>query len=144
MSGHIGTNSLVTLHLRISHANGGTVVFSSFESTPMTQQMGVGELMPTLEARLLGLVAGARATLEFPAGEAFGNYDESLVERVARRDIPTELQLEQDVVYSFPAPDGSAYPGLVRELGDDYALIDFNHPLAGKAVTMEVEIIGVI
>jgi len=52
--------------------------------------------------------------------------------------------LAQDTVYAFPAPDGSSYPGLVRELTEDYALVDFNHPLAGKAVTVEVEIIGVI
>ena len=57
---------------------------------------------------------------------------------------PVGMELTVDTVFSFIAPDGSRYPGLVRELTDEYALVDFNHPLAGKAVNVEVEIIGVI
>lgn len=141
---NIQPNSLITLNFRIAQADNGVVMFSSFDSTPMTMQMGAGELMPALEARLLGMPAGTRETLLFAEGEAFGPYNDGLVEKVARAHIPPELQLAQDTVYSFPAPDGSSYPGLVRELTDAYARIDFNHPLAGKAVTVEVEIIGVI
>lgn len=140
----IQPNSLITLNFRIAQADNGVVMFSSFDATPMTLQMGAGELMPALEARLLGMPAGTRETLQFAEGEAFGPYSEELVEKVARAHIPPELQLTQDTIYSFPAPDGSSYPGLVRELTDDYARIDFNHPLAGKAVSVEVEIIGVI
>jgi len=140
----IQPNSLITLNFRIAQTDNGVVMFSSFDATPMTMQMGAGELMPALEARLLGMPAGTRETLQFVEGEAFGPYMEELVEKGARAHIPPELQLTQATVYSFPAPDGSSYPGLVRELTDEYARIDFNHPLAGKAVTVEVEIIGVI
>ena len=144
MRAGIQPNSLVTLNFRVSHASSGRVMLSTFEATPMTLQMGSGDLMPALEARLQGLSSGAHETLKFEEGEAFGPYSEALVERVERRHIPASMQLTQDTVYAFPAPDGSTYPGLVRELTDEYALIDFNHPLAGQAVTVEVEIIGVI
>ena len=144
MTKPIGADSLVTLNLRIRDAQSGAVMFSSFESTPITQQMGAGELMPALEARLLGLAVGATQTLSFAPGEAFGRYDDTLVERVARADIPADLALELDTVYAFTAPDGSKYPGLVRELNDAFALIDFNHPLAGKAVSVDLDIIGVL
>jgi FKBP-type peptidyl-prolyl cis-trans isomerase SlpA len=141
---NIQANSLVTLNFRISLASGGAVMFSSFENKPMTIKIGAGELMPALEARLMHLPPGTRETFHFAPGEAFGAYHEQLIERVAREHIPATLYLEQDTVYSFPAPDGSTYPGLVRELTEQYALIDFNHPMAGKAVDVEVEIIGVI
>lgn len=144
MSGTIHASSLVTLNFRVTHPGTGMTLISTFEATPATLQLGAGELMPALEARLIGLGPGARETFQFAPGEAFGPYNEQLVERVLRKHIPPELYLEQDTVYSFPAPDGSSYPGLVRELTDDYALIDFNHPMAGKAVAVEVEIIGVI
>ena len=144
MTSRIGAASLVTLNLRIRDTSSGTVMFSSFETTPITQQMGAGELMPSLETRLMGLGVGARETFSFAPGEAFGHYNEALVERVARDDIPADLALEQDTVYAFSAPDGSKYPGLVCELNDDFAMIDFNHPLAGKAVTVDLDIIGVI
>jgi FKBP-type peptidyl-prolyl cis-trans isomerase SlpA len=140
----IRPDSLVTLNFRIVQAVSGAVVFSTFESAPMTIKLGSGELIPALESRLIGLTCGTRQTISCEPGEAFGAYDPALMEKVARRHIPAELELALDTVYSFPAPDGSSYPGLVRELTGEYALIDFNHPLAGKAVTIEVEIIGVI
>ena len=140
----VGPESLVTLNLRIMDAASGTVMYSSFEATPMTLKLGSGELMPALEQRLLGMPAGAHETVHLAPGEAFGTYKEDLVERVARRDIPAELELAPDTVFSFPAPDGSSYPGLVRELTEEHAVIDFNHPLAGKAVAVEVEIIGIL
>lgn len=140
----IRTDSLVTLNFRVMHPNGRMTYLSTFESTPTTVQMGAGELAPGVEARLLGLPPGTRTAFDMAAGEAFGDYDPRLVERVDRRAIPPELKLEADMVFSFPAPDGSAYPGLVREITATEAVIDFNHPLAGKAVKVEVEIIGVI
>lgn len=144
MSGCIHPSSLVTLNFRVSHAESGTVMLSTFESSPATLQLGAGELMPTLEARLVGLAAGDHETFHFEAGEAFGPYNADLVEKIDRAHIPADMQLEADAVYGFPAPDGSRYPGLVRELTPDYAVVDFNHPLAGKPVAVEVEIIGVI
>ena len=140
----IQPHSLVTLNVCITDSASATVFHSSFEATPMTLQMGAGELMPALEARLTNLAAGARETLQFAPGEAFGDYSDALVEKVARKHVPPDMDLAVDSVFSFLAPDGSRYPGLVRELTDEYALIDFNHPLAGKAVSVEVEIIGVI
>ena len=111
--------SLVTLNFRVSHATSGRVMFSTFEATPMTLQMGSGDLMPALETRLLGLSDGARETLQFAAGEAFGPYSEALVERVERRHIPATLQLEQDTVYSSSAPEVlvSAVVARLKELG---------------------------
>jgi len=47
------------------------------------------------------------------------------------------------VIMEFTAPDGTRYPGLIREVLDTHAVIDFNHPLAGKAIRFEVEVIGI-
>ena len=47
-------------------------------------------------------------------------------------------------IMEFAAPDGSRYSGLVREISEQSALVDFNHPLAGKTIRFEVEVIGVL
>jgi FKBP-type peptidyl-prolyl cis-trans isomerase SlpA len=48
-------------------------------------------------------------------------------------------------VVRFPTPDGAgAYAGVVREVGADWLLFDFNHPLAGQAVRFDVHVIGVL
>lgn len=140
----ITAQSLVTLNLRISHPETGEAFISTFESTPATLQLGAGELSAGIESSLIGLKTGTHTTLELPAGQAFGHYNPELIERVKRSDIPTDFAVEKDAVLRFAAPDGSSYPGLVTELTDTEAVIDFNHPLAGRKVTLEVQIIGVI
>ncbi|MDR1854305.1 MAG: peptidylprolyl isomerase, partial [Azoarcus sp.] len=65
-----------------------------------------------------------------------------LVERVRREHMPDE-EIEPLSVMEFVAPDGSKYSGLVREIDAESALVDFNHPLAGKPIRLEVEIVGV-
>ncbi len=102
-----------------------------------------------MEQRLLGLAEGTRTAFELPAGEAFGERNPELLQRVKRALLdelgdPDEQYQVGDVV-QFPTPDGQgSYAGVVRELGDDWLLFDFNHPLAGRPVTFEVHLIGVL
>ncbi|GAB6049629.1 peptidylprolyl isomerase [Hydrogenophilus islandicus] len=131
---------LVTLHYRISV--GGVPMVSTFEATPATLQLGDGTLAPPLERRLLGLPVGSRHTFTLPPEEAFGPRRPDLIERVRRADLPDDAA-EVGTILSFVAPDGSRYPGVVVELDDEWGVVDFNHPLAGKTIQFEVEIIGV-
>jgi FKBP-type peptidyl-prolyl cis-trans isomerase SlpA len=133
-------DSLVTLHYRITLPNGQPLL-STFEATPATLKLGAGEMLPAMEKLIVGLPIGSRRTFELSAEEAFGPHRPELVERVRREHIPTR-DIEALSIMEFVAPDGSKYSGFVREVDDTSALIDFNHPLAGKAIRLEVEIIG--
>jgi FKBP-type peptidyl-prolyl cis-trans isomerase SlpA len=75
--------------------------------------------------------------------DAFGPYRDELIEVVARKHMPDE-EIEAMSVMEFTAPDGSRYSGLVREIDAEKAVIDFNHPLSGKTINLEVEIIGIL
>lgn len=139
--------SFLTLHYRLTAPDGTTVV-DTFADKPATLSLGTGQLAAAMEARLLGLEEGARAVFALEPGEAFGEHNPQMVQRVARR-LLDELGQEEppgvgDVI-SFPTPDGQgSFAGLVRELGDDWLLFDFNHPLAGRALSFEVQLIGVL
>ena len=135
-------DSLLTLHYRISLENGQPLI-STFESTPATMQLGRGDIAPTLERCLAGDTVGERHTFLLEPENAFGAHREDLVEKVRLEDFPDGAAVEPLVIMEFTAPDGTRYPGLIREVGDTHATIDFNHPLAGKAIRFEVEIIGV-
>lgn len=142
MTQTVQPNHLVTLHYRIALDNGQPLI-STFEGTPATLQLGAGELLPTLEQRIAGLRVGERRLFELEAEQAFGPYREDLVERVKREHMPEE-EIEAMSIMEFTAPDGSRYSGLVREIDAQSALIDFNHPLAGKSIRFEVEVIGIL
>jgi len=66
------------------------------------------------------------------------------MERRLRAELPQHEMIEETALIEFEAPDGSRHTGMVRELTAESALIDFNHPLAGKAIRFEVEIVGIL
>lgn len=133
--------SLVTLHYCIALENGQPLI-NTFDGTPATLQLGAGELLPTLENLLLGLAEGTRHNFVLQPEEAFGPHRADLVERVKREHMPNEEIVAMSIM-EFTAPDGSRYSGLVREIDEQSALIDFNHPLAGKTIRFDVEVIGI-
>ncbi|MBB4843791.1 FKBP-type peptidyl-prolyl cis-trans isomerase SlpA [Paucibacter oligotrophus] len=144
----IQAGSFLTLHYRLAGPDGGDVI-NTFADKPATLTLGTGELSPAIEARLIGLAEGTRSQFELAAGEAFGDRNPELLQRVRLsllRELgdPDEQYSVGDVV-QFPTPDGQgSYAGVVREVADDALLFDFNHPLAGQPVSFEVQVIGVL
>jgi FKBP-type peptidyl-prolyl cis-trans isomerase SlpA len=140
--------SFLTLHYRLAGPDGAAII-DTFGDKPATLSLGTGELSAAVESRLIGLEEGAQARFELAAGEAFGERNEALLQRVSRAVLrehgdPDERYAVGDVV-EFPTPDGRAsYAGVVRGTGEDWLLFDFNHPLAGRPVTFEVQLIGVL
>ena len=138
----------MTLHYRLAGPDGDDLI-NTFADKPATLSMGTGELAPAMEARLLGLPEGVRQSFELKAGEAFGERNPALIQRV-KRSLLDELgaadeQYHVGDVVQFPTPNGQgAYAGVVREVAGDVLVFDFNHPLAGRPVTFEVQLIGVL
>jgi FKBP-type peptidyl-prolyl cis-trans isomerase SlpA len=143
--------SFLTLHYRLAGPDGSDIV-NTFAEQPATLSLGTGELAPAIEAHLIGLEEGTRTRFELPAGAAFGDRNPELVQRVKlallrQHGDPNEEYHVGDVV-QFPTPDGRGrFAGVLRELGpgdEDWAVFDFNHPLAGQPVSFEVQLIGVL
>lgn len=140
--------SFVTLHYRLVGPDGDDLI-NTFSDRPATLSLGTGELAPAIEARLLGLPEGARDSFELAPGEAFGERNPDLVQRVSlgllREHGDAEATYDVGDVVQFDRPGGEgSYAGVVREVGDETLVLDFNHPLAGRPVTFEVHLIGVL
>ncbi len=140
--------SFLTLHYRLAGPDGADVV-NTFGALPATLSLGTGELAPAMEARLIGLPEGAQQSFSLEAGEAFGQRNPDLLQRVKLALLHEigDADATYDVgdVVQFPTPNGQgAYAGVVREVGDDWLLFDFNHPLAGHPVRFDVHVIGVL
>lgn len=140
--------SFLTLHYRLAGPDGADVV-NTFNDKPATLSLGTGQLAPALEAHLIGLAEGAHESFDLPAGAAFGDRNPQMLQRV-KLSLLHELG-DADASYAlgdvvqFPTPDGQgAYAGVVREVGSDWLLFDFNHPLAGQPVRFEVHVVGVL
>ncbi len=144
----IEPGSFLTLHYRLAGPDGADVI-NTFGDKPATLSLGTGQLAPAMEARLIGLAEGAHQSFELAAGEAFGERNPELLQRVKLALLhelgDPDARYDLGDVVQFPTPDGAgAYAGVVREVGPDWLLFDFNHPLAGQPVRFEVQVLGVL
>ena len=144
----IQPGSFLTLHYRLVGPDGADVI-NTFGGKPSTLSLGTGQLAPAIEKRLVGLVEGAHETFALAPGEAFGDRNPQLLQRVKIEMLHTfgDPKAEYAVgdVVQFPTPDGAgSYAGVVREVGQGWLLFDFNHPLAGQPVEFEAQILGVL
>lgn len=140
-------DSYLTLHYRIGAPDGADIV-NTFEGTPATLQLGGGQMAPTLEQAMLGMAVGERRRIELAPEQAFGPRNPDLLQRVSMKTLQENSNFGEaysvgDLV-EFNAPSGGRYAGILRELGDGWALFDFNHPLAGQPIVFEVQIIGIL
>lgn len=143
----IQPGSFLTLHYRLSGPQGD--IINTFGGPPATLTLGNGELSPAMEARLMGLAEGEHVTLHMAAGEAFGERNPDMLQWVPRQLLAqfgeADAQYHVGEVLEFPAPENAGrYAGAVVQLREDAVLFDFNHPLAGQSVSLEVQVIGVL
>ncbi len=139
----ISPESTVTLHLSLALED-GTVAESTFEDEPLTFTMGDGTLVAGLELGLYGLRAGATQRLVLEPQQAFGLHDPDKLHALARKEFSAELELQPGVIIGFDTPSGEELPGTIVSLDDETVSVDFNHPLAGRVVVFEVEILAVV
>ena len=144
----VQSDSFLTLHYRLAGPAGN--VINTFEGQPATLTLGTGELSAAVEQCLIGLEEGTHQTFELPAGAAFGERNPAMQQWLARKVLDemgdaNETYQVGDAVH-FPTPDGTGkFAGVVLQVGEDGAMLfDFNHPLAGVAVTFEAHVIGVL
>ncbi|GHC37034.1 FKBP-type peptidyl-prolyl cis-trans isomerase [Aidingimonas halophila] len=131
----------VTLHFSLKLED-GTVVDSTHDKSPATFQVGDGNLPPGFEAPLKGLAEGESGRFEISPEHGFGQHNPQNVQLLKRDDFE-ELKPEEGVVMSFADAAGGEVPGVISRVDDNQVEVDFNHPLAGRTLLFEVEVISV-
>ena len=139
----IGLDTQVELHFSLKLEN-GDVVDSNFDSSPATFVVGDGNLLPGFERSLFGLVAGDKAERIILPENAFGLPNENNIQVVDRTRFSKEFELSEGLVVTFADASGGEVPGVVRSFDDDKVTIDFNHPLSGKTILFQVQILNVM
>ena len=147
----VHADSYLTLHYRITLMSGpgaGSVFIDTFTGKPGTLQLNTGQWSPSMETPLLGHAEGESFSYDLPAQAAYGDRNPELLQRVTRqmlaRDAGADATFEPGDMVEFTAPNGGRYSGIFREWNDDTALFDFNHPLAGVDLRIDVKLLGVL
>ncbi|WP_415889498.1 FKBP-type peptidyl-prolyl cis-trans isomerase [Neptuniibacter sp. SY11_33] len=141
MSKLIGPGKTVTLHFAIKLED-GQIIDSNFDAEPATFTVGDGNLLEGFEKSLFGLEEGAKQTLKILPENGFGMSNPSNIQNVPRSQFEG-MELEQGLVISFADAGNGELPGVIAEFDDKMVSVDFNHPLAGKKLDFQVEILQV-
>ncbi len=138
----VGEGTSVTLHFALKFSE-GEEIDSNFGGRPATFTVGDGKLLPGFEKALFGLKPGARQSFVIGPEEGFGQHNPSNVQDIPRDQFGVEIELEKGLVLSFADAQKTELPGVVRDFDDQRVVVDFNHPLAGKDIVFDVEILQV-
>ncbi len=128
--------AVVTVHYH-GTLDSGEVFDSSRGRRPRTFVIGCGQLIPGFEAALRRMSAGERTTVRIEPADAYGDHLEDRVYEAPRDEAPDGLSPGDEVRLAGGAP------AVVVEVTDRVVRLDANHPLAGKALTFEIELISV-
>lgn len=121
----------------------GTEFDSSRERDPLEFTVGEGQVIPGFEEIVRGLEAGDTETETLAPDQAYGERDERRVIEVERNELPDEVDPEVGMQLEIQQPDGSRARVSVAEVEDEMVKLDANHPLAGRELTFEIEVLEV-
>lgn len=121
----------------------GTVFDSSREGEPIEFEIGSGEVIDGFDQAVAGLEVGESREIRLEPDEAYGQRSDDLVIDVDRDDLPADLDPEVGQTLAVEGADGEEMAAWVAEVGDDAITVDLNHPLAGRSLTFEVELLEI-
>ncbi|WXL25102.1 peptidylprolyl isomerase [Ectopseudomonas mendocina] len=137
----IGPDRQVTLHFALK-LESGDVVDSTFDKNPATFKVGDGNLLPGFEQAMFGLKAGDKRSIAISPEQGFGQGNPQNVQVIPRNQFEG-MDLSEGLLVIFNDAANTELPGVVKSFTDETVVVDFNHPLAGKALSFDVEIIDV-
>lgn len=119
----------------------GEVFDSSREREPLEFTLGKGQLIPGFEAAVEGKEGGDKVTVTVSPAEAYGEKDPDLVFEVPRAQVPDNIPLEPGTPLHLSNDKGQQMDVTISEVGPDTVTLDGNHPLAGKDLVFEIDIL---
>jgi FKBP-type peptidyl-prolyl cis-trans isomerase 2 len=121
----------------------GTQFDSSRGREPLEVKLGAGQVIPGFDEALTGMSVGDTKTVTIPADQAYGARREEMVQQVPRSAIPADIELAGGLRLSAQGPNGQTFNFVVASFDDQQVTLDGNHPLAGRDLTFDLELVSV-
>lgn len=136
------TGDRVSIHCT-GRLDDGTVFDSSQGRDPLDFTLGSGQVIPGFDEAVAGMSVGDRKTATIPAAEAYGPPRDELFLEVPREQLPEGYEPEVGGQLQMTTAQGQPVPVRVHAVAEDAVTLDANHPLAGKDLTFEIELVAV-
>ena len=121
----------------------GTQFDSSQGRDPLEFEVGSGQVIPGFDKAVEGMAVGDSKSVRIEADEAYGPRHDQLVQEVDRSVLPDDLNPETGMALQSSSPDGQVTQFMVTGVTDDTITVDANHPLAGQALSFDIELVEI-
>lgn len=136
----VETGKVVAVHYT-GKLTDGEMFDTSEGREPLKFQVGSGQIIPGFEKAIMGKNIGEKVTVNIPADEAYGQIREDLIVSVPKTQMPGEVQVGQPL--QAQGDNGQTINVVVKEINEENVLIDGNHPLAGKELVFDIEVVEI-
>ncbi|NWG21852.1 MAG: peptidylprolyl isomerase [Chloroflexi bacterium] len=121
----------------------GTVFDSSHGREPLVFTLGGGQVIQGFEEAVIGMRTGETRRTTITAENAYGAYHDELVFSLSRDELPPQIEPAIGEQYQMRRPDGQTFVVTVRDVSPSDITFDANHPLAGAALTFDIELVSI-
>src|SRR6056297_4260830 len=121
----------------------GTVFDSSSEKEPLEFVIGDGQVIPGVEEAVIGMNPEEDKTVVIPPEKAYEEYHDDMVVEVDKTKFPEHIQPELGLELELKQEDGNSIFVIVTNVSDNEVTLDANHPLAGKDLTFEIQLMEI-
>ena len=122
----------------------GQVFDSSVNAEPLEFTLGQQQVIPGFEDAVVDMQPGEKKTIEIVADEAYGQPSDDLKQQVQRGMLPDDIELKVGLQLTAQNQSGQPFTVTVAEFDDDNVTLDGNHPLAGKDLTFDLELVEIV
>jgi len=139
---NIVDNVYVALDYRLT-LDSGEEVDRSAEDQPLAFITGSGHIIPGLERQIMGMAVGDKSRITVAPEDAYGLANPELIADVPRRQFPAEMEIKPGMMFHSQGPDGIMSANVKEIKDENTVVVDLNHPLAGKTLHFDVNIVEV-
>ena len=122
----------------------GEVFDSSEGSDPLEFTIGEKMVIPGFENAVVDLKAGESKKVDIPAAEAYGEHKDDMMVRIARENFPENVEAQVGVYVTMQHPEAGQFDACISGVSDAEVILDANHPLAGKDLSFEIELVEIV
>jgi peptidylprolyl isomerase len=117
---------------------------SSLKRQPLQFEVGAGSVIKGFEDAVVGLKQGEKKSVTIPPDDAYGSYDENLLVEMPKTSLPEGVNPEVGTRLQIVNQQGHALPVVVTDILDESIKLDANHPLAGKTLLFDIEVVEIL
>ncbi|MCL7763775.1 peptidylprolyl isomerase [Polaribacter sp. Z014] len=138
----VKANNKVKVHYTGKLAD-GQIFDTSEGKEPVEFVLGEGRLIPGFEQGLIDMKVNEKKTITIAKEEAYGEVNEQLIQEVAKANLPQDMEPKVGMGLVSKSPEGQEMNLMIVEVKDDSVVIDGNHPLAGRDLVFDLEVVEI-